>query len=504
MIIARAAKRSALVSQSIAFPRGIFAGIGISAGESLGLWIQEGVNRVTDMDFRKYCGLLKAYTELRFQENRTVQIAFVRGNNTVNARTATSGVSARVYAGGSWGFASNPEHTQEAVKLVIGAANENASFLDSRERKGKGPLPAAISASENDYGTKKPRLTQNDLVDFVRQIDDHAVKTYPGLSSRSISLSCLEMEKSLVTSDGSYCRSMIPRSFVRISMVMERNGQPVDLYNSYGGLGHFEDTFSSPEDLYEGLESQYWHLGKKAQGVFADAGTRTCVLDAELAGILAHEAIGHTTEADLVMGGSVAGPLLGKSCASPLITLVDFAHTALGSTCPVPVHTDDEGVKAENVTAIRDGVLEGYMHNKESAAHFGVEPTGNARAYRFSDEPLIRMRNTAILPGTNTLDEMIASVDDGYYLIRPSNGQADSTSEFMFGVILGYEIKRGKLGKAIKDTTISGVAFDVLKTVTMVSQDMKWLSAGMCGKKQMIPVGMGGPAIKCVLSIGGR
>ena len=78
------------------------------------------------------------------------------------------------------------------------------------------------------------------------------------------------------------------------------------------------------------------------------------------------------------------------------------------------------------------------------------------------------------------------------------------TSEFMFAVTMGYEIKNGKLGKAIFDTTISGVAFDMLKTVSMVSDEMKWESAGMCGKKQPIPVGMGGPAIKCEINMGGR
>ena len=153
---------------------------------------------------------------------------------------------------------------------------------------------------------------------------------------------------------------------------------------------------------------------------------------------------------------------------------------------------------------IEKGTLKGYMHNKESADRFGVSPTGNARAYQFSDEPLIRMRNTAIMPGTDKLDDMIASIDNGYYLIKPGNGQADSTSEFMFAVTLGYEIKSGKLGRAIRDTTISGVAFDMLKTVTMVSPDMKWISSGMCGKKQPIPVGMGGPAVKCKVTIGGR
>ena len=223
-----------------------------------------------------------------------------------------------------------------------------------------------------------------------------------------------------------------------------------------------------------------------------------------MAGILAHEAIGHTTEADMVLGGSVAGDYLGKQAASPLVTLVDIAHSYDGKNCPMPIYVDDEGTTAEDVVIIEEGILKAYMHNKQTAHQFGVKPTGNARAYQYMDEPLIRMRNTAILPGTSKLADMIASIEDGYYLIKPGNGQADTTSEFMFGVVLGYEIKNGKLGRAIRDTTISGVAFDVLQNVTMISDEMKWSCAGMRGKKQAIPVGMGGPAIKTKINIGGR
>ena len=99
------------------------------------------------------------------------------------------------------------------------------------------------------------------------------------------------------------------------------------------------------------------------------------------------------------------------------------------------------------------------MHSYVSALHFGTEPSGNARAFSFADEPLIRMRNTVILPGESKLDDMIASIDNGYYFVKTGNGQADSTGEFMFGINFGYEIKNGKLGKAVKNTTISGVAF---------------------------------------------
>ncbi len=99
---------------------------------------------------------------------------------------------------------------------------------------------------------------------------------------------------------------------------------------------------------------------------------------------------------------------------------------------------------------------------------------------------------------------MIASVDDGYYLIDSGNGQADLTGEFMFGVTMGYEIKKGKLGRAILGTTVSGVAFEMLKSVDMVSDTVTWSSSGFCGKKQPMAVGMGGPQLRCRLNIGGR
>jgi len=220
--------------------------------------------------------------------------------------------------------------------------------------------------------------------------------------------------------------------------------------------------------------------------------------------MLAHEAVGHTVEADLVLGGSVAAHNLNKQVASDLVTLVDFAHTALGESAPLPVYVDDEGTPAEDVVIIKDGILTEYMNSRETANHFNMKPRGNARAYTFSDEPLIRMRNTAIMPGKDKLDDIIASVDDGYYFISTNNGQADTTGEFMFGVCMGYEIKKGKLGRAILDTTISGMAFEMLKTVDMVSDTMVWSSSGFCGKKQPMPVGMGGPALRCKVMIGGR
>jgi TldD protein len=143
------------------------------------------------------------------------------------------------------------------------------------------------------------------------------------------------------------------------------------------------------------------------------------------------------------------------------------------------------------------------MHSRETAQRMGRAPSGSARAYTPHDEPLVRMRNTAILPGTDRLDDIIAGVDDGYLLVHTGNGQADSTTEFMFAVTIGYEIVGGKLGRAIRDTTVSGNAIQVLQTVDAVSDDMQWTAAGYCGKKQPMVVSMGGPALRARAHLGG-
>jgi len=278
----------------------------------------------------------------------------------------------------------------------------------------------------------------------------------------------------------------------------------VDLHRIYGGFGDFEDRFESLDWIFEAVDRLYEELREKADGTYCEAGAHDVVLDSDLAGILAHEAIGHTCEADLVLAGSVAGDNLGRQVASEKFTLVDHADRGPDGNASLAIHVDDEGTPCRDATIIENGMLKGFLHSKETALVFGVEPTGNARASTFSDEPLVRMRNTAIRPGTDKLHDMIGSIDRGYYLSRPTNGQADATGEFMFGVAQGYEIRGGVPGRAIRDTTISGVAFEMLKTVTHVSDALAWLPGGMCLKKQLIQVGMGGPAIKCRVSIGGR
>ena len=445
-----------------------------------------------------------AQSILRGHENRTRRVTLIKGNLVQNVRSASRGISARVTLGGRHGFSSIASYTADDAQTVLIAATENARFLDRRSSAPRNAYPA-MPASEIPECSVITDTEQKRIIELCQNVDAYINRKYPDLLSRSVTYYEDSQDKIVVTSDASSGHVTYPRCYIYVFLTAQGdNGAPVELFKAFGGWGGLEAQFTDIEALYTGIDQLYTHLINKTHGIYAEAGNKTVILGGMMGGMLAHEAVGHTVEADLVLGGSVAGPSFQKKVASDMVTLTDFAHTAFGNTVPLPVYLDDEGIAAEDAVLIKDGILTGYMNNRESAAHFGVTPAGNARAWDYNDEPLIRMRNTCIHPGAYSLEDMIASIDDGYYLIDSSNGQADLTGEFMFGVSLGYEIKHGRLGRALLDTTVSGLAFDMLQTVDMLSKDIVWSSSGFCGKKQPMPVGMGGPDMRCRINIGGR
>ncbi|MBR5640728.1 MAG: TldD/PmbA family protein [Firmicutes bacterium] len=443
-------------------------------------------------------------TVLRGHENRSRRVVILKGNLTVNVRSEGRGISARVGKDGLYGFASIAEYTPEAAEKVLKAAKNNALLL-ARHAEKRFPMPPAFERGIVPLNCPIVDTEQKKIIEACRALDTYIEKTYPDLTSRTVIYSEDSQDRIIYSSDACCGHVTSPRCYIYVFLnSVTKDGVPVELFKALGGAGSFDDQFADLTKYYPDIEALYKKLKDKAEGVYAEAGYKQVVLGGMMGGMLAHEAVGHTVEADLVLGGSVAGPNLRKRVASDLVNLTDFAHTYNGGLAPLPVFLDDEGIRATDAPLIENGILTGYMNNRETAEHFGVNPAGNARAWTFADEPLIRMRNTCVLPGKNTVEELIASVDDGYYLIDSGNGQADLTGEFMFGVTCGYEIKHGKLGRALLDTTVSGVAFDMLKTVDMVSDTVEWSSSGFCGKKQMIPVGMGGPHMRCMIMIGGR
>lgn len=444
------------------------------------------------------------YSETRQHEVRKTRMMMVDGNLTSNAQTSEGGTSARVFDKGYWGFASVPVMDAASAAKVAKKAADNAGAMSRFGDKPSLEMPLDAAQVEHGYNGKKP-LAQSERVELLEELNALCTKKFPSLKSASFMLHEEAHSKRLATSNGSAGLSSINRGACYLILTAEdKNGQPIELMDTMSAKGNLADLDLSMSTMEARLDELYQHLQAKRFAVAPRGGEQTIVLSPDLAGMLAHEAMGHPCEADLVIGGAVTGNLVGKPVASELITMVDFAHSYNGEELMIPVYADDEGTEATDAVLIENGLMKDFMTSRETAARLGIRSTGNARAYTFNDEPLVRMRNTGILPGTSKLDDMIAGVEDGYYLLKTGNGQADSTTEFMFGINLAYEIKNGKLGNAITDTTVSGRAIDMLKTVDAVSDDMHWECNGYCGKKQPMVVSMGGPALRAKVHMGGK
>ena len=445
------------------------------------------------------------YRETRRHELRKTRLLMIDGSLVANSRSAEGSVSERVYEGGVWGFAAAPLRGDGAATKVREQALRNARAMARFGSPGgsSAPLPGGAHRGRHRHAGR-PMLTPAECVERLQALHAFCAARYPSLRSAQFMLMDEDHTKQLETSSGSDVTHSIQRAACYLTLTIDgEDGSPVELSERIAAKGSLADLALSPEALTPLLDATWEHLQAKRHGVPARGGQHTVVLAAELAGILAHEAMGHPCEADLVLGGAITGSLVGQSVASELITMVDYAHTFRGEETMVPVYADDEGTPARDAVLIDRGVLVEFMNSRETALQTGREPTGNARAYLPVDEPLVRMRNTAILPGEAKLAAMIEGVDDGYLLMKTGNGQADSTTEFMFAVTLGYEIKNGRVGAAIRDTTVSGSAIKVLQSVDAVSDDMVWNCAGYCGKKQPMVVSMGGPAIRTRAHLGG-
>jgi len=447
------------------------------------------------------------FVELRWHKKTTRGLSVEKGRVDTATASEHSGVGVRVLESGTFGFASTDRLEKGAILRAIGEAR-TAARASARARKERVPdLPrVALARGRFDAPGVDATLARpiEAALEMLLEVERGARASSSRVTSASTGYAEIYEEKGIVTSDGAKVWTRTVRPEFRVIAVAASGGEMQRGAEAVGVTGGWEC-------LFEGRSAN--ELGEKAakQAVdlldagYPEGGRTRVLLSPALVGLLTHEAVGHTVEADFVASGSCAAGRLGTRVASDLVTLCDSGaseyHAGAGGTMAV----DDEGVLAGRTTVIENGFLRSYLHDRESAARSGVAPTGNARAWEYDDEPLIRMRNTYIAPGTSTLEEMIAGVSDGYLLDGASNGQADANGEFMFGTREAYRIVNGKKGPLMRGVNISGSAFDVLQTVDAVGRDFRWdLGSGHCGKGQPAKVDAGGPWLSCEVVLGGR
>jgi TldD protein len=228
----------------------------------------------------------------------------------------------------------------------------------------------------------------------------------------------------------------------------------------------------------------------------APSGKFPVILHPSITGLLVHEALGHNAEADHVFNGeSIIEGKLGEQIASQLVTIVDDATIPRlnGS-----YRYDSEGIPSQKRIIIEDGVLKGYMHSLETAARFGVEPNGSARAMNGHCLPIVRMSNTFMAPDELDLDEMLKDIDVGILMKGGHWGYVFcERGQYTCHSGEGWMIRNGQLGEHLRDVSFSGMTLETLANIDAVSKDLEFLLPGMCGKSgQGMHINAGGPYVR--------
>ncbi len=236
---------------------------------------------------------------------------------------------------------------------------------------------------------------------------------------------------------------------------------------------------------------------KKAQDLLkarhAKGGIFPTIVDQKLAGVLAHEAVGHACEADLVLThSSVLVNMVGKKIGNEILNICDDGRKKVWGWTPY----DAEGVKASKTQLIKNGILKGYLHNRETAAKFKTDPTGNGRVQNHSFKPIPRMTNTIIEKGDSKFEEMVQEIKKGYYLKGSAGGQVDPAGgEFLFNAQEGYFIENGEIKHMVKGVSLIGNVMETLHNIKMIAKDTEF-GTGFCGKSgQTVPVSEASPHV---------
>ena len=440
------------------------------------------------------------YADLYFQYSVAESWVLEEGIVKSGTYNITHGVGARAVKGEQTGFSYSDELSIDAIEKATKFARGISNLKGSKKiQTYKSSSLIANYNGLNPLGS----LTSKEKVDLLNQIDSIARKE-PKVKQVNASLSGAYTDILIASTDGVYITDYRPMVRVSVSVIVEHNGRIEQA--SSGGGGRYDYRYFVDHNLAEVYTKEAIRQALVAlKAKMAPAGNMPVILGSGWPGVLLHEAIGHGLEGDFNRKGtSVFSNRVGEQIASEKCTIVDNGTLAnrRGS-----LTIDDEGTPSKSNTLIENGILKGYLFDKLNARLMGQNSTGNARRESYAHIPMPRMTNTYMLNGKDKLEDMISSVDDGIYAVNFDGGQVDITSgKFVFSANEAYLIKKGKIQEPIKGATLIGSGDEVLKNISMVSNDLRLDSGvGICGKNgQSVPVGVGQPSLKIEgLTVGG-
>ena len=438
--------------------------------------------------------------ELFLERRRAEALVFDDGRVKTASYDATEGFGLRAVRGEVSGYAHSSEISDAALTRAVATARLAVG-------EGGGTLAAGPQATNRHLYTDADPIAGVEFpvkLETLRAIDAFARDLDPRVVQVTATIAASLQEVEILRPDGQHMRDVRPMTRVNVSVIVEDQGRREQ--GTAGGGGRVGlDGLLDPADwqakAQEALRIALVNLCAEP----APAGIMDVVLGPGWPGILLHEAVGHGLEGDFNRKGSSAfAGLMGQRVAAPGVTVLD------DGTIPDrrgSITFDDEGTPSGRNVLIEDGILVGFMQDRQNARLMGVAPTGNGRRESYAHAPMPRMTNTYMLGGDADPGDIVADLKDGIYAVGFGGGQVDITNgKFVFSCTEAYRVKNGKVGAPVKGATLIGDGATALQQIRALGNDMA-LDPGMgnCGKAgQWVPVGVGQPTVMIGgLTVGG-
>ncbi|GGH53684.1 metalloprotease TldD [Frigidibacter albus] len=451
----------------------------------------------THLDKAQALAILRAATagaedgELFLERSRSESLVFDDGRVRNASYDASEGFGLRAVLGEVAGYA----HSTEISEPALRRAAETARLAVGNGGGTLAPPPAGTNRRLYSDADPMADAVFSAKLDTLREIDAFARALDPRVMQVTASVSASHQEVTILRPEGGMVTDIRPMARLNVAVIVEQSGRRES--GSAGGGGRF--------GLGGLLQRGHWEsVAREALRVAlvnldaepAPAGMMDVALGPGWPGILLHEAVGHGLEGDFNRKKSSAfAGLMGQRIAAPGVTVLD------DGTLPDrrgSISVDDEGTPSARNVLIEDGILVGFMQDRQNARLMGVAPTGNGRRESHAHAPMPRMTNTYMLGGEARPEDVVAEVRDGIWAVGFGGGQVDITSgKFVFSCTEAYRVKNGVVGNPVKGATLIGDGATALRQIRAIGNDMA-LDPGMgnCGKAgQWVPVGVGQPTL---------
>jgi TldD protein len=430
--------------------------------------------------------------ELYLEYAQSEMLVFDNGRLKQANYNTDQGFGLRAVKDEAVGYAHSSDLSDAALARAADAVRAVKGGYSGRYAEPPGRTNVRLYGDDNPLGA--PAFDTK--VRLLEAIDAYARAKDPRVRQVSVSLGATWQVIEILRGDGESYRDVRPLVRVNISVVAGDGDRQESGSHGYGGR----------EGFARFLETQAWQGAAddavrqalvNLDAMPAPAGEMDVVLGPGWPGVMLHEAVGHGLEGDFNRKRTSAfAGLMGQRVASKGVTVVDDGTIAQrrGS-----LSIDDEGTPTNRTVLIEDGILVGYMQDRQNARLMGMKPTGNGRRQSYAHVPMPRMTNTYMLAGGRDPAEIIASVKDGIYAVNFGGGQVDITSgKYVFQVTEAYKIADGKVAQPLKGAMLIGNGPTDLNRIGMVGNDLQLdPGIGTCGKNgQGVPVGVGQPTLR--------